>query len=102
VLGKLAKILGFVGGVAAVAWAMRDRFISVAASREPTPPQFRGMQRNVELIEGIGPVFASRLSEAGLGSLSALAAADPATVATAAAVSMNRASTWVSRAGDLL
>jgi hypothetical protein len=32
-LSKVAKVVGFVGGVAALIWAMRDRFISVAVSR---------------------------------------------------------------------
>jgi predicted flap endonuclease-1-like 5' DNA nuclease len=101
VLGKVAKVVGFVGAVGAVAWAMRDRFISVAVSREPEPPAFRGSTRGVESVEGVGPVFASRLSEAGLGSLSTLAGSAPERVAEAAGVSTARAKAWIDRAAEL-
>lgn len=94
---RLAKIIGLVGGVAAVVWAMRDRFISVATSREPNPPTFRTAVRSasVDSIDGIGPVFAARLTDAGLGEVAALAAATPDQVAEAASVSAARARTWI-------
>lgn len=38
---RLARIVAIIGGIVAVIWAMRDRFISVAISREPEPPSFR-------------------------------------------------------------
>ena len=84
-------------------WAMRDRFISVATSREPEPPTFRkGAQTGapVDQIDGIGPVFARRLSEAGLGTMTALAAATPDQVAEAASVSVARAKTWIDLASQ--
>ncbi|HEU4895152.1 MAG TPA: helix-hairpin-helix domain-containing protein [Acidimicrobiia bacterium] len=95
---RIAKIIGFVGGAAAVIWAMRDRFISVATSREPEPPSFRPgppPAAPVEDIDGIGPVFAERLSQAGLGTIPALADASPDNVAEAAGVSAARARTWI-------
>jgi polyhydroxyalkanoate synthase len=95
---RLAKIIGFVGGAVAVIWAMRDRFISVATSREPEPPAFRAEPppvAKVDSIDGIGPVFAERLSEAGLGTVIALAEATPDLVAEAAGVSAARARTWI-------
>lgn len=100
---RLAKILGLVGGVAAVVWAMRDRFISVATSREPNPPTFRtsAMSASVDSIDGIGPVFAKRLTDAGLGEVAALAAATPDQVAEAASVSAARARTWIDLAKEL-
>ncbi len=99
--GRFAKIVGFIGAVAAVTWAMRDRFISVAVSREPDPPAFRKTSGSVELIEGVGPVFASRLSEAGLGTVSALAGSRPDNVAEVAGVSTVRAQSWIDRAAEL-
>ena len=71
----LAKVVGIVGAAAAVIWAMRDRFISVAASREPEPPVLRVAPAEPELmsidaIDGIGPVFAGRLKGAGIGDVS--------------------------------
>ncbi|MEX0864569.1 MAG: helix-hairpin-helix domain-containing protein [Acidimicrobiia bacterium] len=101
-LKRLAKILGVVGGVAAVVWAMRDRFISVATSREPVPPAFRTGETAagapVEAIEGIGPVFAQRLSAAGVDDVARLAGASPDLVAEAAGVSGARARAWIEQA----
>lgn len=94
---RLVKIIGFVAGVVAVVWAMRDRFISVATSREPEPPAFREphFSASVDSIDGIGPVFAQRLSAAGLGTVDALANANPDNVAETAGVSAARARTWI-------
>ena len=99
-MNRLLKIVGVVGGIAAVVWAMRDRFISVATSREPEPPAFRSSQASppVEAIEGIGPVFARRLSEAGISDVGRLADASPDLVAEAAGVSGARARTWIEQA----
>lgn len=96
---KLAKVLGVLGGVAALVWAMRDRFISVATSREPEPPTFRATTEvsspAVNAIDGIGPVFAERLIAAGIDNVSRLAGASPDLVAEAAGVSGARARTWI-------
>ena len=94
---RVAKIIGLVGGALALLWAVRDRFISVAISREPIPPSFRTVPPSppVDVIDGIGPVFAERLSRAGLGEVAALAAATPDQVAEAASVSTARARNWI-------
>jgi predicted flap endonuclease-1-like 5' DNA nuclease len=97
---RIAKVIGFVGGIAAVIWAVRDRFISVAISREPEPPSFKVPSNPeasppVDSIDGIGPVFAQRLTQAGLATVEALAAASPDRVAEAASVSAARARTWI-------
>lgn len=98
---RLAKIIGIIGGLAAVVWAMRDRFISVAISREPEPPAFRVTPSvPVESIDGIGPVFAKRLTAAGIDSVARLAAASPDAVAEAAGVSSARARSWIDQASD--
>lgn len=101
-LKRLAKILGILGGVAAVVWAMRDRFISVATSREPVPPSFRSPEElsspPVEAIEGIGPVFAKRLRGVGIDNVARLATASPDLVAEAAGVSGARARIWIEQA----
>jgi hypothetical protein len=100
---RVAKVVGFVGGAIAVIWAMRDRFISVATSREPQPPTFRTVSTEtvpVDQLDGIGPVFAQRLSAAGLGDVGALAAASPDQVAEAAGVSAARARNWIDLAAS--
>lgn len=103
---KLAKIVGFVAGAAALAWAMRDRLISVATSREPEPPTFRTTaptpaRSGIDVIDGIGPVFAVRLKGAGIDSAAKLAAASPDRVAEAAGVSAARARSWIEQAQSI-
>ncbi len=100
---RLAKIVGVVGGLAAIVWAMRDRFISVATSREPEPPSFRSSDaasavNGIDVIGGIGPVFAGRLRGAGIDTPAKLAAASPDRVAEAAGVSGARARSWIEQA----
>ena len=101
-LKRAAGVLGIVGGVAAVLWAMRDRLISVAISREPEPPTFRTvspeMDSGVESIDGIGPTYAKRLAEAGVTTLADLAGASPDLVAESAGVSTARARAWIEEA----
>lgn len=102
----LAKVVGVVGAAAALVWAMRDRFISVAASREPEPPVLRTAApvvtaSGIDAIDGIGPVFASRLKLAGIDDVSKLASATPDTIAEAAGVSGARARTWIEQARSL-
>ena len=103
---KLAKVLGLIGGAAAVVWAMRDRFVSVATSREPEAPSFRAPAEDesvlgIEAVDGIGPVFASRLADAGLDTVRDLATASPDKVAEAAGVSAARARSWIEQAEAL-
>ena len=99
---RAAKFIGLVGGVAAVVWAMRDRFVSVATSREPEPPTFRTgspqPETPVETVDGIGPVFAERLARAGKGTVQSLADASPDAIAEAAGVSVARARSWIEQA----
>jgi len=103
---RLAKVVGIVGGAVALIWAMRDRFISVAASREPEPPVFRTTipprQPAIETVDGIGPVLAGRLRDAGIDDVSKLAASTPDTIAEAAGVSGARARVWIEQARSLI
>jgi predicted flap endonuclease-1-like 5' DNA nuclease len=81
---------------------MRDRFVSVATSREPEPPTFRTPDADtgpgVDAIDGIGPVFATRLIDAGIEDTARLADASPDTIAEAAGVSASRARSWIEKA----
>lgn len=96
-ISKFAKAIGIIGAVTAIVWAMRDRFISVAVSREPEPPAFKTPTPGLgfETVSGIGPVYASRLTEAGYGHPLDLVGADAEAVAIAAGVSKSRARTWI-------
>lgn len=108
---KVARLLGILGGIAAVAWAMRDRLVSIAAPREPEPPRFRvvpppppedteASADDLTEITGIGPVYAERLARHGIASYAALAAADPEVVATAAQVPQGRVEDWIRQAAS--
>jgi predicted flap endonuclease-1-like 5' DNA nuclease len=54
----------------------------------------------VEEIKGIGPTYAERLEEAGIATVSDLAAVDPTEAAEAAETGETRAGDWVERAQD--
>ncbi|MGH8945263.1 MAG: helix-hairpin-helix domain-containing protein [Acidimicrobiia bacterium] len=101
---KVLKLLGIIGGIAALAWAMRDRLISVATSREPELPSLRDTARvihpPVDVLSGIGKVYADRLAKAGIGDVGALAAATPDSVAEAAGISSARARDWIDQANQ--
>lgn len=97
---RFAKVVGFVAGVAAIVWAMRDRFISVAVSHEPQAPAFRTTAhlRDLEEIAGIGPTYASRLRESGYRTQADLVGVEAARVAEVAGVSESRAKAWIEQA----
>lgn len=101
-VSKFGKVVGFVGGVVALVWAMRDRFISVAVSREPEPPAFKNPTETkaaelteLESIKGIGPTYADRLRAAGYTSSADLAGADAEQIAEVAGVGTTRARSWL-------
>lgn len=105
---RIARVLGLVGGVGAILWAMRDRLVSVAISREPQPPAFRVPEPtpdpptppdgSITDIPGIGPVYATRLASAGINSIADLARSEPEVVADAAKVPRPRAESWIESA----
>ena len=101
-MNRVARVIGILGGAIVLVWAMRDRFISVAASREPQPPRFRevGQIQPVAIINGIGPVYEERLNRAGIRDVADLAKAGPDRVAEAAGVSANRARDWIAQAAS--
>lgn len=113
---RIARILGLLGGLGAIVWAMRDRLVSVALPREPQVPTFRVPESrtteedsteedsseesatSVTNVSGIGPVYATRLAAAGINSIIDLAEAAPEAVAEAAQVPISKASSWVTAA----
>jgi len=56
----------------------------------------------LEDIEGIGPTYAGRLREAGIGTVVTLAAAEPATVADAADATRKQSRRWIAAARELV
>lgn len=106
---RITKVVGFVAGIGAIVWMMRDRLVTLTVAREPEPPTFRvpdpptpsSERDDLTGLKGIGPTYRDRLLEAGVTTFTALADADAADVAAAAGVSRSRASDWISQAADL-
>jgi hypothetical protein len=110
---RAARLVALVAGLAALVWAMRDRFISLVVPREPEPPTFRVAppaptdstepeRDDLTVIAGIGPVYQSRLYAAGFSTVVAIAEASPTALATVAQVPEGRAAEWVSKAVALV
>jgi len=55
---------------------------------------------DLEAITGVGPAYAQRLRDAGVGSVADLAAADPEELAEATDLSANRIGNWIDQADD--
>lgn len=112
---RVSRIIGFIGGAAAVVWAMRDRLVSIAAPSEPEPPRFRVVKPptstdlsivnditdDLTMVSGIGPVFAARLRAAGLDSFEKLSNSDDDTIATIVGVTESRVYGWRDQASKL-
>ena len=109
-VNKIGKVLGFVGGALAILWAMRDRLVSIAAPQDPEPPRFRVVppapapvtEDDLTAINGIGPVFAGRLRDAGITSFAAVSAAGASHLAEVTGASESRAAEWMSAAAALV
>ncbi|NOY56417.1 MAG: hypothetical protein GXP34_10585 [Actinobacteria bacterium] len=101
---RLMKLTGFLAGLGAAVWLMRDRLISLALPREPEPPTFRvdpaPEADDLTAIKGIGDVFASRLQQQGITTLQALAKADPAVLAEQLDTPQSRVEGWIAEAGQ--
>ncbi len=103
---NVIRIAGVVAGLAAAAWAMRERMLP-----DPLPPsdshaRFRSgtVSQGDDLTElkGIGPAFAARLSEAGIDTFAALAQSDPESIAELAKTTETVAERWIASAAERL
>ncbi|MGZ8754804.1 MAG: helix-hairpin-helix domain-containing protein [Acidimicrobiia bacterium] len=107
---RVFRFIGVLGGLGAVIWVMRDRFISLALPREPEPPTFRvaphpppvepsiGLKDDLTIIKGIGPVYAARLEDAGITSLAGLGVANSEAIAATIDVPAGRVDDWIKEA----
>lgn len=68
----------------------------------PTPaPAAPAAVDDLAEVSGIGPVYSSRLAEAGITTFAGLAAADAAAVADATGATPRRAADWIAQAAAL-
>ena len=107
---NLIRIAGVVAGLGAAVWAMRDRLLPAPEVPQGPPPRFREAARpapavaepeDLTIIKGIGPVTATKLADAGILNLRALADSDAATVAGAAGTNEATANAWIDAAKSL-
>ena len=106
-LKTFLRIAGVVVGLGAAAWALRDKLLPAPAVPEGPPPKFRTSPAktagpdDLTAINGIGPVYAERIVDAGYDSYTALIAAGAEAVGAAAGVSAETAEKWVKSAAEL-
>lgn len=109
---RIVKVMAVVAGLAGLVWAMRDRFVSISAPKEPAPPTFRvappraaptatEVEDDLTRLVGVGPVYAGRLRTAGFLTFAAVAQAEPQRLAAAAGVPMSRVAAWIEQAAEL-
>jgi hypothetical protein len=111
---KFLRFFGVLVGLGTVIWVMRDRFISLALPREPEPPTFRVAPHppqpieekpiqadDLTVIKGVGPVYAARLVDCGVTSLTDLSVANAEALATAIEVPVARVTDWIAEAAFL-
>lgn len=67
---------------------------------DPDEPADADESPSVEEIDGIGPTYAERLTDAGIETIAALAASDVETVAAASEASPSRVEDWLEQARD--
>ncbi|MEX0667348.1 MAG: hypothetical protein WD313_03365 [Acidimicrobiia bacterium] len=49
---RLIRTIAVIGGVVGVVWAMRERWISIPADKEPEQPEFRVPENNGKSVDG--------------------------------------------------
>lgn len=113
---RFARALGILGGIGALVWTIRDRIMSIVSPAEPEPPSFRvvtppsspageasgGAANELLEVDGIGPVFASKLIEAGITTLPELVAAGAERVAAIVELPASRVQGWIDHAASLV
>lgn len=109
IVKRSLRALAILGGVGAAVWAMRDRIMSILSPSEPEPPSFRVVTpasppQPDELlrVDGVGPVYAAKLTDAGITTLSALVEAGAERVAAIVELPASRVQGWIDHASSLL
>jgi predicted flap endonuclease-1-like 5' DNA nuclease len=98
---NLLRIGGVIAGIGAAIWAMSDRILPSPEIHDEPPPLFRTPAQPDDLTEinGIGPVKASNLNEAGVDTFAGLAAMPVDELANIAETSVATAARWSEDAG---
>ena len=93
--------------VATIVWLTREHLLPTPQVAHEPPPHYRSTPRPPEAsdddltaINGIGPVYAARLDEAGVRSFRALAESDAVGLATSIGIPVDTAVGWIAQAND--
>ena len=106
---NIVRIAGLAVGVAAAAWALRDRLLPSPEIHDEPPPKFREptsapdadtADEDLTAVKGIGPVTAEKLHDAGVTSIADLAAADAEDLAASVGSSASTTAKWIEAAVD--
>lgn len=120
---KLFKLVSLAALVAGVTWILRDQLLPGPQQPTAHPPPFRNppppseaqeeaasttpseegfkLQDDLTAVNGIGPVYAKKLSAAGIKSFGDLANADPKDLANRTDLAQDRVADWIRKASDL-
>ena len=82
---RLLKVFAFLGGLGAIGWIVRNRFVGMTLNREPQTPEPApepvagpSTESDLQRIPGITPATAEVLDAAGVTTVAQLAGADAA------------------------
>jgi len=108
VLKKLLRLTAFSLIALVILWLMRERFLpvprrAIAPTTDlPVPPSVAETPDDLTEVKGIGPVYAGRLTEAGIATLRSLSETDAERVAAATGVTAQAAEDWIAQAATKL
>ena len=105
---RLLKLFAFLGGLGAVGWLIRHRFIGMTMNREPELPEMAPEPvvdppptSDLTRLDGIARDDVDRFYSAGITTAAQLAAADARTLAARTRIDEAQLVTWIEQAGTL-
>ena len=103
---QIIRVAALTVGVAAAAWALRDRFLPTPHIPDEPPPRFRKgtaqAPSDLTRIKGVGAAYATRLREAGITTYDQLASADVVDIAAVTGISEALLTEWAAAAAALV
>lgn len=101
---KLLRLTGLVSLLVTIVWLTREHLLPTPRVSDDPKPHYRSTPPppsepdDLTAIKGIGPVFATRLHDAGIQTFRALAEIDAGTIAEAIGTTPEAVSDWISQA----
>lgn len=106
---RLLKIFAFLGGLGAVGWLIRHRFVGMTLNREPEVPESAAEPvadpkpaTDLVMILGVPAADAERLRGAGITTVSQLAIADAKDLAERTGLDEGQLALWMEQAAALV